>query len=102
MLVHIKDRPVPTFVNYFLHQSFMRLNLPHTFMLKLRKTCQKTKILDAITLPSGKPMKKHFSPDLIPTYVVKSSKPKKIIPQVFQSVGWMDSAKLKIFRQLTY
>ena len=102
MLVHIKDRPVPTFVNYFLHQSFMRLNLPHTFLLKPRKTYPKRKTLYATTLHLGKPMKKHFSQDLNPTYVVKSSKPRKIIPQVFQSGGWMDSVKLKIFLQLTY
>ena len=79
------------FCKLFPH-SFMPLNHPHTFLLKSRKTYPKGKTLDAITLPWGKRMKKHFSPNLTPTYVLKSSKPKRIIPLVFQSVGLMDSA----------
>ena len=89
------------FCTLFPH-SFMPLSLLHTFLLKSRKTYPKGKTLYAITLPWGKPMKKHFSPNLIPTYVVKSSKPKKTIPAVSQSIGLMDSAKLKTFLQLTF
>ena len=90
------------FVNYFLIQSFMRLNHLLTCLLKSKKTYPKGKTLDAITLPWGKPMKKHFSPDLIPTYVEKLSKPKIIIPVVYPSADLMDSAKLRISLQLTY
>ena len=38
------------FCKLFSH-SFMRLNHPHTFLLKQRKTYPKGKTLDAITLP---------------------------------------------------
>ena len=40
MLVHIKDRPVPTFVNYFLHQSDLTIDISskegHGSTLKLK------------------------------------------------------------------
>ena len=102
MQVHTKDKQVHTFQNYSLIHSFMPLNHPHTFFLKSKKTYLIKKTLDATTVPWVKPMKKHFSPNLIPTYVVKSSKPKKTIPAVSQSIGLMDSAKLKTFLQLTF
>ena len=64
-------------------QSFIHAFEPSpTYLMKSRKTYQKEKTLDAITLPLGKPMKRHFSPDPSPTYVVKLSKPKRIIQQV--------------------
>jgi hypothetical protein len=102
MLVHTKGKQVPTFANYSLIQSFRRLNHLRPFMLKSRKTYHKGKTLDAMTLPLGKPMKKHFTPDLTPTYVDKLSKPKRAIPQVYQSVGSMIFASMKVFLQLTY
>ena len=54
------------FCKLFRH-SFTPLSLLHTFLLKSRKTYPKGKTLDAITLLLGKPMKKHFSPDQVPT-----------------------------------
>jgi hypothetical protein len=74
---------------------------PSLFAEANKNLSKKKNIICHNFLPWGTPMKKHFLPDLIPTYVDKLSKPKRTIPRGFQSVSSMDSAYLKIFLKLT-
>ena len=70
-------------------QSFIHAFEPSPYLFALiKKNLSKRKNIRCHNFALGQTdEKKHFLPDLIPTYAVKLSKPKRTIRQVYPSVG---------------